>query len=228
MGPVTPSPEDRVLIIFGFRIRYRTTGTVEFFCPRCGGDRTGLARTARRWFTAFWVPVLPLQPLGELVECATCRTRFEPEVTDQPTTAGLGEAFATAVRVLTAMVVRTGEPFDPAMRAAAVGTVAGTVPGYDDLTLGNDLLAVDPAFAEPYVQPLTSGLAVNGKERLVADLVRVALAGGTVTADQRRVIDLAGRGLGLTPAHVTGIVSSVASASSPDADLPPTEDRPNP
>ncbi len=81
-------------------------------------------------------------------------------------------------------------------------------------------MAVDPALAESYVAPLGEGLQVSGKERFLGDLVRLALAGGTVTPDQRRVIDLAGRGLDLTPAHITGIVTSVVAARDTDPDAP--------
>lgn len=211
-----------MLIIFGFRIRFRTTGTSAFFCPRCGGDRMGARRSARRWFTIFWIPVIPVNQVGEVVECTTCHTRFEPQVADQPTTADLSEVLGNAVRVLTAMVVRTGDHTDGTMRVTAVGEVRAVVADYDDATLASDVAAVDPALAEQYVGPLAEGLQVAGKERLLADLVRVALAGGTVTADQRRVIDLSGRGLGLTPAHVTGIVSSVVAARSPEPH-PPSE-----
>ncbi|HEX2577453.1 MAG TPA: hypothetical protein VHK88_13945 [Aquihabitans sp.] len=211
-----------MLIIFGFRIRFRTTGTISFFCPRCGGDRVGDRRSARRWFTVFWIPVLPLNQVGELVECTTCHTRYEPHVADQPTTADLSQILGNAVRVLTAMVVRTGDAGDAPMAATAVTHVREALPGYDDATLASDVAAVDPALAEQYVAPLAEGLQITGRERLLGDLVRVALAGGTITPDQRRVIDLAGRGLALTPAHVTGIVTSVVAARSPEPH-PPVE-----
>lgn len=209
-----------MLLIFGVRIRFRTIATVAFFCPRCGGDRQGQRRTARRWFTLFWLPVVPLDQVGEVVECATCRTRFEPAVADAPTSAALSEILGNAVRVLAAMVVRTGDPTDPALRAAAVASVRLVDEAYDDATLAGDAAAVDPALAESYVAPLGEGLQVSGKERFLGDLVRVALAGGTITPDQRRVIDLAGRGLDLTPAHITGVVTSVVSARTTDPDAP--------
>jgi len=210
-----------VLIIFGFRIRLRTTGQITFFCPKEGGDRLGNQRVARRWFTIFFIPIIPLNQVGELVECTSCKTRYEPHVAEQPTTASLSEILGNAVRVLTAMVVRTGDPQDGPMRAAAVDLVRTVAADYDDATLTSDVMAVDPAIAESYVAPLGDGIQVAGKERFLSDLVRVALAAGTITADQRRVIDLAGRGLDLTPAHVTGIVSSVASASTPESQPPP-------
>lgn len=213
-----------MLLIFGVRIRFRTIGTVAFFCPRCGGDRQGDRRTARRWFTLFWLPVVPLDQVGEVVECSTCHTRFEPAVAEAPTTAALSEILGNAVRVLAAMVVRTGDAADPALRAAAVANVRLVDGGYDDATLAADAVAVDPAVAESYVAPLGEGLQVSGKERFLGDLVRIALAGGTITPDQRRVIDLAGRGLDLTPAHITGIVTSVVAARTTDPDTP----RPDP
>ncbi|MCU1496392.1 MAG: hypothetical protein JWM47_345 [Acidimicrobiales bacterium] len=212
-----------MLVLFGFRIRLRTTATTTFFCPRCGGDRQGHQRVARRWFTCFFLPVIPLNQVGGLVECTTCHTRYEPHVADQPTTALLSEILGNAVRVLTAMIVRTGDPRDGALRAAGI-TLARTVTSdYDDVTLTSDVLAVDPASAEQYVAPLADGLRTAGKERLLSDLVRVALAAGTITPDQRRLIDTVGRAMDLTRAHVTGIVSSVASGRSPEADPPRAE-----
>lgn len=209
-----------MLIVFGFKVRLTTEASLVFFCPTCGGDRAAARRSARRWFTVFWIPVVPLKRVGEVVECETCHTRHDPAVADRPTSADLATVLATAVRVLSAMVVRTGNPSDGAMRAAALSHVTGSIAGYDPETLANDIATIDPALAEQYVGPLDEALEIGGKERMLADLVRICLAGGTVTADQRRVIDHAGRGLGLTPAHVTGIVSSVAAASSTEPDAP--------
>ena len=211
-----------MLIIWGFRVRLKTLASLVFFCPKCGGDRAGLRREARRWFTVFWIPLIPLKHLGEVVQCQTCHTSFDPAVADRPTTADLGAILANAVRVLVAMVVRTGDSDDPALRAAAVATVASASPGYDERTLMSDAEVLDPTVAEEYVAPLADGLEVAGRERMLSDLVRVALAGGTITPDQRRVIEAAGRGLGLTPAHVTGVVSSVAAASDADSPESPT------
>ncbi|NLD75737.1 MAG: hypothetical protein GX643_03625 [Acidimicrobiales bacterium] len=205
-----------MLLVFGFKIRLSTTASLVFFCPSCGGDRAGSRRSARRWFTLFWIPVVPLKSVGEVVECETCHTRFDPTVADRPTTADLHDVLSTAVRVLNAMLVRTAEPTDgpaaEAIRNAAVAQVRTAIPEYDHVTLSSDVASLDPALAGQYVGPLDEGLAVGGKELLLSDLVRVTLAGGTITPDQRRVIDHAGRGLGLTPAHVTGIVTSVVAA----------------
>ena len=121
-----------MLLVFGFTVRFTTLAQLQFFCPRCGGDRTGARRAARRWFTLFWIPLIPMKRLGEIVECETCKTRFDSSVADQPTTADLAAVLDDAVRVLTAMIVRTGNITSPALRSAAVTEVARVMAGYDD------------------------------------------------------------------------------------------------
>ena len=210
-----------MLLVFGFRIRLSTVASLVLFCPTCGGDRVGARRSARRWFTLFWIPLIPLNRVGEVVECETCHTRYDPAVADQPTTASLAAILDDAVRVLTAMIVRTGRVDSAELRATAVDHVARVLPTYDEAVLTGDVAALDPNSAAHIEQLVAKLTEVTGKERLVADLVRVAMADGTVTADQRRVIDLAGRGLGLTPTHVTGIVASVVADRTPDPDPGP-------
>lgn len=211
----TSTTEAALMLIFGFRVRFSKTGSVTFFCPSCGGDREGLRKTARRWFTLFFLPVIPLNTVGEVIECSTCRTQFRPEVADRPTSASLGDLLHTVIRVLTVMVVGAGDSQHPSTRAAAVANVAPHVPDYDDATLTNDLLSVDPTQLEAYATPLDEGLTIGGKESVVAGLARVSRAAGEPTAAQRSLIERTGRALGLTAAHVVGI-ESIATVTHPE------------
>jgi hypothetical protein len=72
------------MIIFGFRVLYRTTAQGVFFCPRCGAGRQYQLRVGRRWFTLFFIPVIPLNKVGGFVQCPACRTRYAPDVLGQP------------------------------------------------------------------------------------------------------------------------------------------------
>ena len=49
-----------MLIFFGLRVFYRTAGQGTFHCQRCGGDREYRHKVGRRWFTLFFIPVIPL------------------------------------------------------------------------------------------------------------------------------------------------------------------------
>ena len=77
-----------MLIIFGTKLRARAIATGEFFCPSCGVDRNYVLQQVRRWFTLFFLPVVPMgKVLGEQVRCSTCGTCFRPEVLSAPTSA---------------------------------------------------------------------------------------------------------------------------------------------
>ena len=78
-----------MLIIFGLRVFYRTIAQGTFHCRRCGGDRQYRHRAGRRWFTLFFLPVIPLNTVGELVQCTRCQARYVAEVLSPPTTAEL-------------------------------------------------------------------------------------------------------------------------------------------
>ncbi len=68
------------MIIFGTRLRHRKIGEGEFFCPKCQTNRLYHHKRAARYFTLYFLPVIPIQQLGEFIECQTCGIAFEPKV----------------------------------------------------------------------------------------------------------------------------------------------------
>ncbi|WP_426571628.1 hypothetical protein [Aquihabitans sp. McL0605] len=209
-----------MLLIFGFRVRMKTVGTLVFFCPGCGGDRNGLRQVARRWFTFFFIPIIPLNVVGEVVRCETCSRTYRPDVLERPTTAALGQTLDNAIRALAVMIVGAGDRGSGPVRAKAVELVGSVAPGYGGDTLDSDLQVMDPGLATQYVAPLAEGLAPAGAERFLSDLVRVATAGGPMSAGQRQIIDDAGRTLGLSAAYVVGIIASAGGSSATPAAPP--------
>lgn len=68
------------MIIFGSRARHITIGEGQFYCPQCNTKRDYLHKKAKRYFTLYFIPLIPLDELGEYVECQTCKVTFKPEV----------------------------------------------------------------------------------------------------------------------------------------------------
>lgn len=68
------------MIIWGRRIIYRTVGVKTFFCPNDNSDQSGRVREARRWFTLYFIPINPLEVLGQVVQCTNCRSTYEMSV----------------------------------------------------------------------------------------------------------------------------------------------------
>lgn len=68
------------LIIFGSRAVTGSKGTGSFVCPRCGPGAPYDHKRVRRFFTLYFIPLIPLRTVGEYIECGTCRTTYKPEV----------------------------------------------------------------------------------------------------------------------------------------------------
>lgn len=202
-----------MLLIWGFRTIFRTIAEGDFFCPKCGGDRRFQRREARRWFTLFFIPLIPLQKRGEVVRCATCHTNFNESVLARPTTAVFGARLQDAARGIVVQVLRSGLITSADARAVAVAQVrrAG-VPEYDDAALTADIDTV-PSDLSTLLGSVAEQLAEQGRESLLTSAVIVALADGQMTGARQSVVEAVGRQLGMTAAHVTGVVATVSQRS---------------
>lgn len=69
-----------MIVLFGWKVRWKGVGGGTFHCPVEGGARAYDLVEGRRWFTLFFVPVVPLKVLGRQVRCGTCGTVFDPSI----------------------------------------------------------------------------------------------------------------------------------------------------
>lgn len=90
------------LILFGWRGVEQVTAAGRFHCPTCNQDSPYSDKSVRRWFTLFFIPVIPLDRLGAYVECQVCRTAYNPAVLN----AYPSEAEATMFRATISEAVR--------------------------------------------------------------------------------------------------------------------------
>jgi rubredoxin len=68
------------MIIFGTRVRHTTLSSGQFYCPNCKTQRNYELRRARNYFALYFIPIIPLNTVGEYVTCQTCGTNFKPDV----------------------------------------------------------------------------------------------------------------------------------------------------
>ena len=69
-----------MFVIFGTKGVTTTDESGSFFCPRCHDERAYDAKKVRRFFTLFFIPVIPLDLIGEYVECGQCKGTYETSV----------------------------------------------------------------------------------------------------------------------------------------------------
>lgn len=196
-----------MLIIFGLRVFYRTIAQGTFHCRRCGGDREYRHRSGRRWFTLFFIPVIPLNAVGEQVQCATCRTRYVMEVLNQPTTAQMQAALPAGMRAAVSAMLRSGDPASPAARQRAIEAVIGAgSPGYDEAILNADLMQPFESI-RPALNQVGAQLTIQAREWYLTEVLRIAMADGSLTESERHAALAIGIDLGMTQAQVVGVVA---------------------
>jgi hypothetical protein len=198
-----------MLLIWGFKVRFKTLLTGVFFCPTCGGDRHYERQQGRRWFTFFFIPVIPLNNVGdELVECTTCRQAYKTGVLDMPTTATVSNDLTLATREAVVWLLRSV----PAVSPAAVGvaleilSMAANRP-WSEPELQQDMAALDVSGLPGRLTALAGVLNEHGRETFLSGCVRVAMASGGVHDAQRALLDNIAQSLSMTPAHARGVIA---------------------
>ena len=118
------------LIIWGTRGVTTTAGRGQFHCPSCGGNHYAHKRV-RRFFTLYWIPIIPMNLLGEYIECDTCASTFDMAVLDYDPEAGkeafLSKLDAASRRLMALMVLADGDVDDE--EVAAMVAVSENLPG---------------------------------------------------------------------------------------------------
>lgn len=202
-----------MLLIFGLSVFFRTVGQGDFHCPGCGGDRSYRRRAARRWFTLFFVPMIPLKHLGEVIECSACRSRFNLGALRLPTAAQMAEDLPTAMRAAACRVLLAGIATDTGARARAIEAVRGYGDqGFDDETLEADLSRPTHEGGE-MIAKAGAQLTTEAREWFFAQAVRIALADGTITVGERQALHDVAQRLGMTTAHAVGVISTTEGAA---------------
>jgi uncharacterized tellurite resistance protein B-like protein len=203
-------------LIFGLRVYFRTTGHGQFHCQRCGGDRQYRHRAGRRWFHILFIPVIPLNRMSEHLQCTVCRTRYRKGVLAVPTAAQMEAALPAGTLAAATCMLLAGDPASEQARRRAVDAVrAAGLAGYDEGTLDDDLIqsaTVAADLAGP-LNTLAAQLAVPAREWFLADMVRIGLADGPLTGDERLAARRVAANLGLTAAHAYGVIAMTEEAA---------------
>ncbi|MFJ9676988.1 TerB family tellurite resistance protein [Streptomyces sp. NPDC101194] len=223
------------LRICGIRTIWDTVGDGEFFCPGCGGDRNYRRLTGRRRFAVLGVPMVRRGTTGPVVECAACRDRFDTDVLDHPTTTRFSAMLRDAVHTVALGVLAAGGTASRTALEAAATLVRDA--GFDDCTeeqlstvvevLAADIghgAAFDPAAEacgaalaielHEALEPLAPHLAPAGRESILLQGARIALADGPYGQAEREVLTTVGGALQLCAEDTARLLAAAARTPS--------------
>ncbi|MGW0764348.1 TerB family tellurite resistance protein [Streptomyces sp. NPDC002676] len=219
----------RAVRILGIGTAWTPVGDGEFFCPGCGGDRNYQRLTGRRRVTLFGMPVLPRGTTGPVVECAACRHHFGTDVLDHPTTRRFAAMLRDAVHTVALAVLAAGGTCSRTALETAAGAVRAA--GFDGCTEEQLAALVEAVAADTgrvlggpcgsslaielheALDPLAPHLATPGRESLLLQAARIALADGPYTPAEREVLTTIGAALTICSDDVSRLLAAARTPS---------------
>jgi len=203
------------MIIFGTRGVTTTHEQGVFHCPSCGAGSNFRWRRVRRFFTLYFIPLIPLDLVGEYVECGQCKRTYEVRVLEyNPASEALKLQghFQETLRMV--MIASLPAPLrlerHALERVMELHESAGH-PGVDIGRWERDAAAFSSTGGALFtnLKELSGAVNDHGRETLV-EAAYIAADAFNHTADAH-LGDLAGA-LGMTPSHFHGLMKMLETS----------------
>jgi hypothetical protein len=199
------------MIIWGSRAVTRTLASGDFYCPHCEQRRAYALKEVRRFFTLYFVPLVPMQTLGEHIECDACKNTYKPTVLQYDPDARR-KAFNARFKAVTEQVLYGMTAFGAGPLAEKDALVARLVNGLtgSDASVPPASRSLSDAALKNQLGELAQQLTDQGREGLIRAAFRVAGADGAIDSQAQSALVQIASGLGITAAHYQGIVAEMA------------------
>ena len=201
------------MIIFGTRGITTTPETGEFFCPTCERRTSYGRKRVRRFFTLYFIPVIPLDMLGEYIECVSCKDTYNDNVLnyvpDEQQQRIEAEYLIAIKKVMIHMLLADGVIADEEVES--VRNIYQQVVGIE-LTTGQvheeiETVKKSNEQLSHYVVNLQAVLNDQGKETVLKAALFVAYSDGEFHAQEQALIAEIGVQLGMSKTHIEAVVS---------------------
>lgn len=205
------------MIIWGSRGVTSTVRNGKFHCPNCAGERNYQLKKVRRFFTLYFIPLIPMGTISEYVQCLACNGAFNDVVLQYDPKAEQ-EAFTAQYHlVLRQVLTRTmlidgpGQPSEiERIREFYSKTAGSPIP---EKEFNEDLASSDEGrFDVGSIERIAVRLNETGKENLVKGAVLVAVADGNMNDKEQTFLTLIAEKLEISSAHLRGIIAEVTQS----------------
>ncbi len=204
------------MIIFGTRGVTTTPERGTFNCPQCASQQPYNYKRVRRFFTLYFIPVIPLDKLGEYIECPSCQGTFDTAILsyDPSQESQQIEAFffIAVKQVMIAMLLADGviDDREVKMLQSVYHELTGTEVPEDELREEIAVIQGAGSTALELIEGLAPQLNDSGKETVMRAAYSIANADGVIDDTESTLLAEIGDGLGFTTAHMQGLLSSMS------------------
>ncbi len=208
-----------LLIIFGTRGVTTTSESGDFHCPACETKRRYEQKTVRRYFTLYFLPLIPLDVRGVYVECQTCKGTFGIEVLRLPPDhqeKQLEAMYHAAIkRVMVLMMLADGVIEDEEIETIQLvyEKIAKKKLTRADI---DEEVGAAKKLSRPlaaYLGELVGRLNDAGKAAVVKAAYFVAAADGKITEEETRLLAEIAAALEMSPTDFKAVIDKVVEAA---------------
>jgi tellurite resistance protein len=203
------------MIIFGTRGVTYNADDGDFHCPECEGQKYHRKRV-RRFFTLYFIPLIPLDKMGEYIECDGCKSTYKDSILDyQPgpgSSANVEAEFLVAIkRVMALMVIADGQVDDDEIEVMGkvFEKVAGKSVSEDDIRREVMEARAGSPDVDAYLGEVGPYLNAEGKEMIIKAAFMVAAADGHFDDSEMELLVEASKSLEMSSAHLKGILAEM-------------------
>jgi hypothetical protein len=202
------------VIIFGSRGLTSTVESGQFHCPRCSSQQVFARQQVKRWFTLYFIPIIPMGVAGEYIECRSCAGTFDVGVLSYDPAAAKRELFEQLKRCLVVACVAAGPP-----TAARITNLQTALSELTDLYVSDEELWADVRMAQAanvqmatFMRPLAADFTPKGKELLLSAACIMLSTEHRIAPNERDVLKQLGAALGMTALATDNLLTRFENA----------------
>lgn len=202
------------MIIFGTRGVKFTITEGNFHCPQCNTNKPFRHRKVRRFFTLYFIPVIPLDSLGEYVECRQCKGTFITRVLDGNSTTKNESLiiYENAIKHSMIKIMLADGIIDDNEKQQVFKIINKFCRTQITMSQLNEHIKVVQADRDDisiFLKKIGPQLNNDGKEALIKAAISVAAADGHIDKSEIELIEKMGSYIEMSPLHLKGVLASI-------------------
>ena len=202
------------MIIFGTRGIKSTLNSGDFLCPQCDQTKPFRHRKVTKFFTLYFIPIIPLGKRGEYVECRECKGTFVPRVLDYNASSKENSKaiYETAIKHSMVLIMLADGVIDDKEKKQILEIINKF--NRNKLTpteLDNYIKKVQAEKEDisTYLKKISGGLNEHGKEIIIKCALFVSAADGNIDKSELKVISKMAQALEMSSSHLKRILSGL-------------------
>ena len=203
------------MIIWGSSGITSTKAKGETHCPACAGAMPYQHKKVRRFFTLYFIPLIPLETVSEYVECQSCKGTFHMDILgydpEEEKQAIQAEFHRGVKGVMVRMMLADGVIDDEEVQT--VCRIYGDLTGTQIYAAGvhEEASKVREGNVDmgAFLAAIAGMINDHGKEMIVKAAYLIAAADSEIQEEEKDMLGQVAAALGMTSAHFNGVIDSI-------------------